>query len=62
MTGLPPLPAERLAEPTPADIADRLASDARSLRKRIEGHCHPVEDHLELELSLLRTAIGELLD
>lgn len=61
MTGLPPLPAERLAEPTTRDISDRLAADAKAYRARVDGYQGPVDDQLEHELSMLRRAINDLI-
>lgn len=52
-------PAE-LAEPTPADIANRLATDARSLAQRMDDYHGPVDDPLEHELDMLAESIRDL--
>lgn len=51
---------ERLAEPTPDDIAQRLADDARSLAKRIDGYAGPLDEDLEHELGMLARAIEDV--
>lgn len=51
---------ERLAEPTPGDIAQRLADDARSLAKRIDGYVGPLDEDLEHELGMLARAIEDV--
>lgn len=54
-----PIP-ERLAEPTPADIAQRLADDAAALTARLDAWCGPVEDDLDHRLEQLAKAIEAL--
>lgn len=54
-------PAE-LAEPTPADIAERLAVDAQALAKRMEDYAGPVTDAQAHELQQLAKAAMDLHD
>lgn len=51
---------ERLAEPTPGDIARRLADDSRALAKRIDGYVGPLGEDLEHELAFLARAIEDV--
>lgn len=51
---------ERLAEPTPDDIARRLGIDARALAKRVDGYVGPLDPTLEHELGMLARAIEDV--
>lgn len=54
-------PAEQLAEPTPSDIAQRLADDLRVLRKRIDDFAGPLDDDLECELRGMGRSVDAVL-
>lgn len=51
---------ERLAEPTMADIRERLTLDARLLAERLDGYCGPVDDRLAHELDALSESARDL--
>lgn len=54
--------AERLAEPTQADIAGRLQADSRQLAARLDNYAGPIDEEFERSLAVLRTSIDGLLD
>lgn len=56
-----PTPAE-LAEPTPGDIAQRLADDARALAGRINNFAGPLDTDLEEDLDRLGRSIRNVLE
>lgn len=52
----------QLAEPTPADVAERLAADAQALRTRLDDYAGPLTDTQRRELVLLAQAAMDLHD
>lgn len=51
----------QLAQPSPTDIAQRLADDARALSKRLDDYAGPLDNDLEEDLVRLRRSAESVL-